>query len=154
MNGSFDRLIERIGFRSNWLRFSQDSRPHFRRKFSWRHQVDWNAQQFFQFHLQSAQIKQGRARQRINQKIEIAAVSIFTAGDRAKHAWIGRSKMLCELIDLFAVRAKRGRRFHSEFPKIQRPGTPIATGRIIDPAAPFSSSGRIMVHEVHTWRLR
>ena len=92
LNASFDRLIERIGFRSNWLSFSQDSRTHFRRKFSWRHQVDWNTEQIFQFHLQSAEIKQGGARQRINQNVEIAAVSIFTAYDRAKHARVGRSK--------------------------------------------------------------
>ena len=53
-------------------------------------------------------------------------------------------------MDQIAVRVKRGGRFHSEFPEIQRPGTPIATGRTADPAAPFSSSGRIMVHEVQT----
>jgi len=41
-----------------------------------RSQIDADAEQVFQFDLKATEVEQGRAGQRIHQKIEVAAVSI------------------------------------------------------------------------------
>ena len=54
--------------------------------------VDGNAEQFFQFDLEAAEVEQGRTRQRVHQQIEIAIIPIGTMENGTEDTWIGRAK--------------------------------------------------------------
>jgi len=55
-------------------------------------QIDADAEQFLQLDLQATKVEQGRAGERIHQKIEVASVSIGTMQHRPKNTWVRSTK--------------------------------------------------------------
>ncbi len=75
---------------SHGFRFGQNGVAAFYRKVAGREQIDLNAQQLFQIGVQAAQVEKRRAGQRIDQKLEVAAVKVREVQHRTKYAWVCR----------------------------------------------------------------
>ena len=78
---------------SNRPRFGENLRANPRRQLADRHQVDRHAEHSFQVFEQTAEIKQRRPGNRIDEDIEIRALDVLAARDRTKHTRV-RSRRL------------------------------------------------------------
>ncbi len=83
------------GFLSYRFCFLQNLLAELLRQIAGRQEIDWHAQQLFQFHLQTAEIEQRGSRQRIGQQIE------------GSGALSGKSKQLWCIAPRRALRQRR-----------------------------------------------
>src|SRR4051812_42937281 len=73
------------------------------------------AQQILESDLEAAQIKERSARERINQKVQVAVLAVSPMEDRPKNARISGSALFDQAANFVAMKVQRSGRFQGRY---------------------------------------
>jgi hypothetical protein len=94
---AYDRNSRKGDFHSYRLHLGKNLGAKLRWQVAGGQKFDGNAQQIFQFDLQTAEVEQRRTGQGVNQQVEVTAVLIGAVEDRTEAAGVGRAKAASRL---------------------------------------------------------